>query len=106
MIIEMTELSIRTLGNRVIVLPDSKEEKSEGGILLPEVAQQETLKGTVVKVGPGFRRTDDPTVHVPMNCTLGDRLYFSKYASTMFRVKHEGVEYIIMREDDILAIEE
>lgn len=103
-------LGIRTLGNRVIVLKDEVEELTEGGVLMTQDTQKEEQNkvntGVVVKVGPGFRRSDDPTIHIPMNCQLGDRIQFSQFASSMFPITYKDVEYYVIREDDILVIED
>ncbi len=93
-------MKIRPLNDRLLVLRTDKEEKSTGGIIIPDTAKEEPMEGTVVAVGPGKR--DDSGKRTPMDVKKGDRILFAKYAGT--EIKIDGVEHLFMREDDILAV--
>lgn len=95
-----SKLNIRPLGDRVIVERAEAEEKTAGGILLPESAKDKPKQGRVLAVGEG-RRNDKGDIQ-PMNVKAGDRVLFSSYAGT--EIKVEGDEYLIMSESDILAV--
>ena len=88
------------LGDRVLVERTEAEEKSAGGIVLPDSAKEKPIQGKVVAVGEG-RRNEDGKV-IPLQVKKGDRILFGKYAGT--EVKVDGNEYLIMKEDDVLAI--
>jgi len=88
------------LGDRLLVERLEAEEKTAGGIVLPDAAKEKPIQGKVVEVGEG-RRNDDGEL-VPMQVKKGDRILFGKYAGT--EVKLDGDEYLIMKEDDVLAI--
>ncbi|MDY0322417.1 MAG: co-chaperone GroES [Candidatus Carbobacillus sp.] len=90
---------LRPLGDRVIIEPASKEEKTASGIVLPDTAKEKPQEGRVVAVGQG--RMEDGK-RVPLDVKEGDRVIFSKYAGT--EVKYDEKEYLILRESDILAI--
>ena len=89
------KLSITPLHDRVIVKPAPAEEKTAGGIIIPDTAKEKPQKGTVVAVGNG--KKDEP-----MTVKIGDTVLYGKYAGT--DLKFNGKDYLIMREDDILAI--
>ena len=93
-------MKIRPLHDRIIVRRLEEEEKSKGGIIIPDAAKEKPMEGEVIAVGKG-KVLDDGTV-APMEVKEGDKILFSKYAGT--EVKIEGEEYLIMREDDILGI--
>jgi chaperonin GroES len=93
---------LKPLGDHVLVKPLSKEEKTEGGIYLPDTAKEKPQEGEVVAVGQG-RMLDNGTRVTP-EVKAGDKVIFSKYGGTEFKVEDE--EYLIMRENDILAIKE
>ncbi|HBG21746.1 MAG: co-chaperone GroES [Syntrophaceticus sp.] len=93
---------LKPLGDHVLVRPLSKDEKTEGGIFLPETAKEKPQDGEVVAVGQG--RILDNGTRVAPEVKAGDRIIFSKYGGTEFKVGDE--EYLIMRENDILAIKE
>lgn len=95
-----SKLNIRPLGDRVIVERAEAEEKTAGGILLPESAKDKPKQGVVLAVGAG-RRNDKGDIQ-PMNVKSGDRVLFSSYAGT--EIKVDGDEYLIMSESDILAV--
>ena len=91
---------IKPLGDRVIIELVEQEEKTASGIVLPDSAQEKPQEGKVVAVGSG--RVNDKGEKVALEVSTGDRIIFSKFAGT--EVKYEGTEYLILREDDILAI--
>ena len=92
---------IKPLGNRVVVKMKEGEEKTKSGIILAEAAKEKPQIAEVIEVGPG-ERIDGKLE--PMDMKKGDNVIISKYAGT--EVKYEGVEYIIIKQDDILAIVE
>ena len=93
-------MSLKPLGNRVVVEPIEEEEITAGGIVLPETAKEKPQKGTVLSTGPGDR--DDDGKRIPMDVKDGDIVLFAKYAGT--EIKLEGKKLLIMRESDLLAI--
>lgn len=96
-----TDFRIRPLADRVVVKPVEREEKTKGGIYLPDTASKERpMEGTVLAVGEG--RIDDNGKRIPMNVKTGDRVIFAKYSGTEFKV--DDVEYLILSEKDILGI--
>ncbi len=97
----MSDFRIRPLGDRVVVKPAEREEKTKGGIFLPDTASKERpMEGTILAVGEG--RRDDSGKLIPMNVTAGDKVLFAKYSGTEFKV--DEVEYLILSEKDILGI--
>jgi chaperonin GroES len=97
----MTDFRIRPLGDRVVVKPAEREEKTKGGIFLPDTASKERpMEGTILAVGEG--RRDDSGKLIPMNVSAGDKVLFAKYSGTEFKV--DEVEYLILSEKDILGI--
>ena len=94
------KLNLRPLGDRVILQRAEAEEKTAGGILLPESAKDKPKQGKIVACGEG--RVLDNGDRLKMNVKVGDRVLFSSYAGT--EIKHDGEEYLIMSESDILAI--
>jgi chaperonin GroES len=97
----MSDFRIRPLGDRVVVKPVEREEKTKGGIFLPDTASKERpMEGTVMAAGEG--RRDDNGKLVPMSVKAGDRVVFAKYSGTEFKV--EDVEYLILAEKDILGV--
>ena len=93
-------LSLKPLSDRVVVEPAAAEEKSSGGIILPDTAQEKPKQGTVVATGPG--KVSDSGTLVEMSVKDGDKILYGKYSGTEVNVA--GTDYIIMRESDILAI--
>jgi chaperonin GroES len=91
---------LKPIGDRVVVRPKSAEETTQSGIILPDTAKERPQEGEVMAVGTG-RIMDDGKV-VPLAVKVGDKVLFSKYGGT--EIKIGGEEYIILREDDILAI--
>ena len=96
----MAELKLKPLADRVIVKPMEAEEKTKGGIILPDTAKEKPIEGTIVAVGPG-RASDDGKLIKP-EVKVGDKVLYGKYSGTEVTV--EGTEYLIMRESDIFAI--
>jgi chaperonin GroES len=96
----MAKLNIKTLADRVIIKPAEAEEKTKGGIILPDTAKEKPIEGSIVAVGAG-RVTEDGK-SVPMNLKVGDKVLYGKYSGT--EIKVEGEEYLIMRESDIYGI--
>jgi len=94
-------VNLKPLGDRVIVEPSESEEMTKSGIVLPDTAQEKPQQGKVVAVGEG--RYDEGK-KVPMEVKSGDKVIYSKYGGT--EVKVEGEKYLILRQDDILAIVE
>ncbi len=91
---------IKPLGDRVLIEP-LREEKKRGGIILPETLEKERPEqGKIVAVGPG--RVDDNGKRVPMNVKVGDKVLFTKYSPNEIKVGEK--EYLIAKEEDILAI--
>jgi chaperonin GroES len=95
-------ISLKPLGNRVVVEPFEQEEVTAGGIVLPETAKEKPQKGKVLSVGPGER--DDDGDRIPLDVTIGDTVLYAKYAGT--EIKVEGKKLLILRESDLLAIVE
>ena len=95
-------LSLKPLGNRVVVEPIEEEEITTGGIVLPETAKEKPQKGTVLSVGPGER--DDNGKRIPLDVAVDDVVLYAKYAGT--EIKVEGKKLLILRENDLLAIVE
>ena len=96
----MATITIRPLADRVLVKRlDEVEEQKVGGIIIPDTAKEKPQEAEIVAVGPGRREDGDL---VPLEVSVGDKVLIGKYSGT--EVKIEGEEYLIMREDDILAI--
>jgi len=95
-----TKLQLKPLADRVVVKKLDAEEKTAGGIVLPDSAKEKPQQGEILAVGPG--RTDDKGARVAMEVKVGDKVLFAKYTGT--EVKIEGVEYLILAERDILAV--
>lgn len=93
-------MKIRPLADRILVKREEPSETVKGGIIIPDTAKEKPQEGKVVAVGSG--RVDEDGKRVPMEVKKGDRILMGKYAGT--EVKIDGVEHIIMREDDVLAI--
>lgn len=95
-------MRLRPLGDRVVVKPVEEEERTPGGIVLPDVAKEKPQQGEVVAVGPG--ELNERGERNPMDVKVGDRVIYSKYAGTEVKLGEE--EYLILRQSDILAIVE
>jgi len=93
-------MKIRPLQDRVLVKRIEEEEKTKGGIIIPDTAKEKPMEGEVIAVGSG--RILDNGTKIQPEVKVGDRVLFGKYAGT--EVKIDGEEHLIMREDDILGI--
>jgi chaperonin GroES len=93
-------MNIRPLGDRILVKRIQEEEKTKGGIIIPDTAKEKPQEGRVVAVGKG-KTTEDGKLVAP-DVKAGDRILFGKYAGS--EIKLEGEEHLILREDDILGV--
>ena len=93
-------MKIRPLADRILVKREEASETVRGGIIIPDTAKEKPQEGRVVAAGPG--KVDDDGKRVPLEVKKGDLILMGKYAGT--EVKIDGVEHLIMREDDVLAI--
>ena len=93
-------LKLTPLGDRVVVKPLGREEVTKSGIVLPDTAKEKPQRGTVIAAGNG--KVNDDGTRVPLDVKPGDVILFGKYTSP--EVKLNGEEYLIMREDDVLAV--
>ena len=93
-------MKIRPLNDRILVKRLEEEEKTAGGIIIPDSAKEKPAEGEIVAVGPG--KLNDAGERVAVDLNAGDRVLFSKYGGT--DVKLDGEDYLIMREDDILGV--
>ena len=96
----MNKINLKPLADRVIVRPMEAAETSKGGIILPDIAKEKPIEGTIVAVGPG-KITEDGK-QVKLEVKEGDKILYGKYTGTEVTV--EGEEFLIMRESDIFAI--
>lgn len=93
-------MKIRPLQDRILVQRVEEEEKTKGGIIIPDTAKEKPIEGKVIAVGSG--RTGEDGKKIPLEVKAGDHILFGKYGGT--EVKVGGEEYLIMREDDVLGI--
>jgi chaperonin GroES len=93
-------MNLKPLGDRVIIKPKAPEEKTKGGIILPDTAQEKPMEGEVVAIGNG--KTDDSGKRVAMDLKVGDKVLYGKYSGTEVKLNDE--EYLIMRESDVYAV--
>jgi chaperonin GroES len=93
-------MKIKPLNDRVLVIRVEKENKSTGGIIIPDTAKEKPQEGKVMAAGPG--KMGDDGKRIPMDLKAGDRVLFSKYGGT--EIKIDGVEHLFMRQDDILGV--
>jgi len=96
----MAKVKIKPLGDRVLVKPMEAEERTKGGIILPDTAKEKPVMGEIIAVGPG-KRSDEGKL-VPMELSVGDKILYGKYSGT--EIAFDGEEYLIMRESDIFGI--
>ncbi|RPI62274.1 MAG: co-chaperone GroES, partial [Ignavibacteriales bacterium] len=90
----MSEIKLKPLGDRVVVKPAAAEEKTAGGIILPDTVKEKPVEGTIVAAGPGKVADDGKTIK--MEVKVGDKVLYGKYSGT--EVTINGEEYLIMRE--------
>lgn len=88
-------MNVKPLSDRVVILPNPAEEKTAGGLIIPDTAKEKPLAGKVVAAGPG-------TSEIKMEVKVGDQVLYGKYAGTEISI--EGENYLIMKQSDILAI--
>ena len=93
-------MKVKPMNDRVLVVRVEEEQKTAGGIIIPDTAKEKPMEGKVVAVGPG--KQDEAGKRIAMDVKEGDRVLFSKYAGT--EIKMDGVEHLFMREDDILGV--
>jgi len=93
-------MKTKPLSDRVLVVGIEEKEKTTGGIIIPDTAKEKPQEGKVVAVGPG--KWDENGKRIPLEVKKGDRILFGKYAGN--EIKINGVEHLIIREDDILGI--
>jgi chaperonin GroES len=93
-------MKFRPLHDRVVVKRIDAEEKSSGGIIIPDTAKEKPSQGEVIAVGPGGR--DEAGKLIPIDVAVGNRILFGKWSGT--EVKIDGVEYLIMKESDIMGV--
>ena len=93
-------MKVRPLHDRLIVKRLEEEEKTKGGIIIPDTAKEKPVEGKVIAVGEGRIKKDGKKI--PMEVKKGDRILFAKYGGT--EVKMDGEEYLMMKEDDVLAV--
>ena len=91
----MSKLNIKPLADRVLVEPAAAETKTSSGIIIPDTAKEKPQKGNIVAVGPGTKEN-------PVTVKVGDTVLYGKYSGT--ELNHDGKDYLIMKENDILAI--
>jgi len=93
-------MALKPLGDRLIVKPTEAEEKTAGGIVLPDTAKEKPQRGEVIAAGPG-KMLENGSV-VPMEVKVGDTVYYAKYGGTEIKVGAEDL--VILRQDDVLAV--
>ena len=93
-------MKVKPLNDRILVVRIEEEQKTKGGIIIPDTAKEKPMQGKVVAVGSG--KLDEKGKRVPLDVKVGDQVLFSKYAGT--EIKIDGIEHLFMREDDILGV--
>jgi chaperonin GroES len=93
-------MKVKPLNDRVLVKRIEEVQITKGGIVIPDTAKEKPIEGKVIAVGPG--KMSDAGIRMPLQLKEGDRVLFGKYAGT--EIKTEGEEYLMMREEDILAV--
>ena len=93
-------LSLKPLGDRVVVEPIEQEEVTAGGIVLPETAKEKPQQGKILAAGPGAR--DEDGKRIELDVKVGDKVLYAKYAGTEFKL--DGKKLLILRESDLLAV--
>ena len=96
----MAKPKIQPLGDRILLKQLAAEEKTKGGIILPDTAKEKPQEGEIIAVGKG--RVSDEGKTIPIEVKVGDRVLYGKYSGT--EIKAEGEEYLIVKEEDILAV--
>ena len=93
-------MAIKPLGDRILVKPLEQEEEQIGGIIIPDTAKEKPQEGEVIAIGPG--RMLESGERQPISVAVGSKILYGKYSPT--EIKYDNVEYLIVREDDILAV--
>ena len=93
-------MTVRPLGDRVLLKPLEEKETKKGGIIIPDTAKEKPQEGKIIALGTGKR--DDDGKKIPFEVKKGDRVMYSKYGGT--EIKIDGEEHLILREDDILGV--
>jgi chaperonin GroES len=94
-----TKVNFVPIADRIVILPLEREQTTKGGIYLPDTVKEKPQEGEVIAVGPG--RVSDDGTRIPMELAVGDRVIYSKYAGTEYKVGDD--EYLILRDSDVLA---
>jgi chaperonin GroES len=92
-------VKLEPLGDRIVVKPLPRDEVTKGGIIIPDTAKEKPQEGEVMAVGPG--RVSDEGKRIAMEVKVGDKVIYNKYSGTEFKI--DDVEYMILRESDIIA---
>src|SRR5689334_14974655 len=100
--VRSTSMKFRPLHDRVVVERINPDARSTGGIIIPDAAQEKPSQGEIIAMGPGGR--DESGKQIPMDLKMGDRVLFGKWSGT--EIKVGGVEYLIMKESDIMGVVE
>jgi chaperonin GroES len=95
-------MNLKPLGDRLVVKPMEQEEQTTSGIFLPETAKEKPQQGTVIAAGPGGRKESGE--RIAMDVEVNNKVLYAKYSGTT--IKLEGIEYLILKESDVLAIVE
>ena len=93
-------MNVRPLADRILVRRIEEKESVRGGIIIPDTAKEKPQEGEVVAIGPGRKTEDGKTI--PLDVKKGDRILIGKYSGTDVRI--DGIEYVILREDDVLGV--
>ncbi len=93
-------MAIKPMNDRILVKPLEQQEEKIGGIIIPDTAKEKPQEGEVVAIGPG--RVMENGQRQPMSVAVGNKILYGKYSGT--EIKHQSVDYLIMKEDDVLAI--
>lgn len=93
-------MNVKPLADRVVIKPHAAEEKTKGGIIIPDTAKERPVVGEIIATGPG-RKGDDGKL-IPLEVKVGDKVMYGKYSATEITV--DGNEYLVMRESDIIAV--
>lgn len=96
----MSKINLKPLADRIVVKPSEAEEKTAGGIILPDTVKEKPVEGTIIAAGPG-KVADDGKI-IKMEVNVGDKVLYGKYSGTEVTIK--GEEYLIMRESDVFGI--
>lgn len=96
-------MNLTPIGDRIIVRRETSDEKTSGGILLPDAAKKKPQRGEVIAVGPGKLSKKDGTRH-PLQLKVGDKVLFTSWAGDEFKDRKQAGEVLIMHEEDVMAV--